>query len=194
VILHTCPRVHALDRVFGHPGSALRPRQQVSLSRREADVAVRLVRPNEAGSVTRKVGTMAFGLIRGYARTSWRRIREEPAAHVPASTRNLSSFPALKKGTDFASTETIPPFRGLRPTRGPRRLTVNAPKRRNSTRSPCASADAMPSRMVATTVSTSSARRCALAVAISAISSDLVKTLPAINSRDVARWIRLGQT
>jgi len=43
--------------------------QQVSLSRREADVAVRLVRPNEAGSVTRKVGTMDFGLYahRSYA-------------------------------------------------------------------------------------------------------------------------------
>jgi DNA-binding transcriptional LysR family regulator len=43
--------------------------QQVSLSRREADVAVRLVRPDEAGSVTRKVGTMAFGLYahRSYA-------------------------------------------------------------------------------------------------------------------------------
>jgi len=36
--------------------------QQVSLSRREADVAVRFVRPKEAGSVTRKIGTMAFGL------------------------------------------------------------------------------------------------------------------------------------
>jgi DNA-binding transcriptional LysR family regulator len=43
--------------------------QQVSLSRREADVAVRLVRPDEAGSVSRKVGTMAFGLYahRSYA-------------------------------------------------------------------------------------------------------------------------------
>jgi len=43
--------------------------QQVSLSRREADVAVRLVRPDEAGSVARKVGTMAFGLYahRSYA-------------------------------------------------------------------------------------------------------------------------------
>jgi len=43
--------------------------QQVSLSRREADVAVRLVRPDEAGSVTRKIGTMAFGLYahRSYA-------------------------------------------------------------------------------------------------------------------------------
>ena len=42
--------------------------QQVSLSRREADVAVRLVRPDEAGSVARKVGTMAFGL---YAHRSY---------------------------------------------------------------------------------------------------------------------------
>jgi DNA-binding transcriptional LysR family regulator len=43
--------------------------QQVSLSRREADVAVRLVQPDEAGSVTRKVGTMAFGVYahRSYA-------------------------------------------------------------------------------------------------------------------------------
>ena len=43
--------------------------QQVSLSRREADVAVRLVRPDEAGSVTRKIGTMPFGLYahRSYA-------------------------------------------------------------------------------------------------------------------------------
>ncbi|MGJ7575100.1 LysR family transcriptional regulator [Variovorax sp. RB2P76] len=36
--------------------------QQVSLSRREADIAVRLVRPKEPGSVVRKLGTMAFAL------------------------------------------------------------------------------------------------------------------------------------
>ncbi|HVY15238.1 MAG TPA: LysR family transcriptional regulator [Rhodopila sp.] len=43
--------------------------RQVSLSRREADVAVRLVRPQEARSMTRKVGVMAFGLYahRSYA-------------------------------------------------------------------------------------------------------------------------------
>jgi DNA-binding transcriptional LysR family regulator len=43
--------------------------QQVSLRRREADLAVRLVRPDEAGSVTRKIGRMAFGLYahRSYA-------------------------------------------------------------------------------------------------------------------------------
>src|SRR5262249_14479955 len=42
--------------------------QRVSLSRREADVAVRLVRADEAGTVTRKIGTMAFGL---YAHRSY---------------------------------------------------------------------------------------------------------------------------
>lgn len=43
--------------------------QQVSLSRREADVAVRLVRPNEASYVVRKVGSMDFALYahRAYA-------------------------------------------------------------------------------------------------------------------------------
>jgi DNA-binding transcriptional LysR family regulator len=35
--------------------------QQVSLSRPEADVAVRLVRPNETGIVTLKVGATTFG-------------------------------------------------------------------------------------------------------------------------------------
>jgi len=43
--------------------------QQVSLRRREADVAVRLVRPNETGSVARKIGKMDFALFahRAYA-------------------------------------------------------------------------------------------------------------------------------
>lgn len=46
--------------------------QQVSLSRREADVAVRLARPQEAGSMTRKIGAMPFGLYahRSYAHLS----------------------------------------------------------------------------------------------------------------------------
>ena len=50
--------------------------QQVSLSHREADVALRLVRPDEAGSVARRVGTMDFGL---YARRSY--------AHLAAPER-----------------------------------------------------------------------------------------------------------
>jgi DNA-binding transcriptional LysR family regulator len=41
---------------------------QVSLSRREADVALRLVRPEEAGTFARKLGVMAFGL---YARRDY---------------------------------------------------------------------------------------------------------------------------
>lgn len=45
--------------------------QQVSLSRREADVALRLVRPKESGSVVRKIGQMPFALYasRHYAAT-----------------------------------------------------------------------------------------------------------------------------
>jgi DNA-binding transcriptional LysR family regulator len=43
--------------------------QRVSLRRREADVAIRLVRPDEAGNVIRKIGKMPFGLYahRSYA-------------------------------------------------------------------------------------------------------------------------------
>ncbi len=36
--------------------------QRISLSRREADVVLRMARPDEASSVARKIGTMAFGL------------------------------------------------------------------------------------------------------------------------------------
>lgn len=43
--------------------------QQVSLSKREADIAVRLVRPQEPSNVARRIGHMDFGLYarRGYA-------------------------------------------------------------------------------------------------------------------------------
>src|SRR5690349_5298455 len=43
--------------------------QQVSLRRRDADVALRLVRPDEAGNEIRKIDKMAFGLYahRAYA-------------------------------------------------------------------------------------------------------------------------------
>ena len=48
--------------------------QQVSLSRREADVALRLVRPEETGSFGLKLGVMPFGL---YARRDYPH-RDEP--------------------------------------------------------------------------------------------------------------------
>jgi DNA-binding transcriptional LysR family regulator len=59
--------------------------QQVSLSRREADIAVRLVRPDEAGSVARRIGRMAFGLYahRSYAHLAaperWQFITFDPS-------------------------------------------------------------------------------------------------------------------
>ncbi|MGE0004833.1 MAG: LysR family transcriptional regulator [Parvibaculaceae bacterium] len=46
--------------------------RRISLSRREADVAVRLVRPDEAGNVARKIGRMPFGL---YANRSYAHLR-----------------------------------------------------------------------------------------------------------------------
>lgn len=62
-----------------HPGIRLAiasQAQSVSLGRREADIAVRLFRPEEPQSVTRKLADMAFGLYasRDYAQAS------EPAA------------------------------------------------------------------------------------------------------------------
>lgn len=48
-----------------HPGIQLSlsgQAQSVSLSRREADIAVRVVRPKEPGNVARRIGTMEFAL------------------------------------------------------------------------------------------------------------------------------------
>ncbi|OBQ62396.1 LysR family transcriptional regulator [Mesorhizobium loti] len=64
--------------------------QQVSLSRREADVALRLVKPNEANSVARKIGTMPYGLYahRSYPQLTaperWQFVAFDPSfAHMP---------------------------------------------------------------------------------------------------------------
>ncbi len=58
-----------------HPGiqlSLASEAQRVSLGRREADIAVRLARPDEPRNVTRKLGTMAFALYasRAYAQAA----------------------------------------------------------------------------------------------------------------------------
>ncbi len=63
---------HLAEFRLAHPGVQLSVSgevRQVSLSRREADVAIRLVRPKEASSVVRKLGRMSFGLYtsRDYA-------------------------------------------------------------------------------------------------------------------------------
>ena len=50
--------------------------QQVSLSRREADIAIRLARPTELSNVVRKLGTMPFAL---YASRSYVHLHHPPA-------------------------------------------------------------------------------------------------------------------
>src|ERR1019366_251833 len=93
---------------------------------------------------------------------------------LAALTRSRNSLPALKNGTDFSSTGTASPVRGLRPVLASRRLTVNAPNPRSSTRAPRANAAVISSNMVLTMVSTSAPRKCGLSAASPAISSDLV--------------------
>ena len=64
--------------------------QQVSLSRREADVAVRLVRPQEAGSMARKLGAMAFGL---YAHRSFAHLGAPDRWQFIAFDQNFADMP-----------------------------------------------------------------------------------------------------
>jgi DNA-binding transcriptional LysR family regulator len=67
--------------------------QQVSLSRREADVALRLVRPKEAGNVARKLGTMAFGL---YARRDYAHRNRPDQWQFIAFDENFGDMPQQK--------------------------------------------------------------------------------------------------
>lgn len=64
--------------------------QQISLSRREADVAVRLVRPNEARSVTRKVGRLTFGL---YAHRSYAQLASPERWQFIAFDQSFADLP-----------------------------------------------------------------------------------------------------
>ena len=67
--------------------------QQVSLSRREADIAVRLVRPNEASSVARKIGTMAFGI---YAQRSYAHLATPEKWQFIAFDQSFADMPQQK--------------------------------------------------------------------------------------------------
>lgn len=64
--------------------------QQVSLSRRDADVALRLIRPEEAGDVTRRVGRMAFGL---YAHRDYLRRHPPDRWHFIAYDQTYADMP-----------------------------------------------------------------------------------------------------
>src|SRR5690606_19666578 len=92
----------------------------------------------------------------------------------PPLSRSRISLPALNWGTYFSSTSTCSPVRGLRPTLAGRFLTEKAPKPRNSTRSPRASASPISSRMALTMFSTSRWNRCGFSAASFSMSSDLI--------------------
>src|SRR5262249_5847342 len=70
-------------------------------------------------------------------------------------SRSRNCLPVLKNGMCFSATCTLSPVRGLRPTRASRRFTENAPKPRNSTRSPRARAPEISSKIAVTIASTS---------------------------------------
>lgn len=79
-----------VDFRAGQPGIQLAvsaQAQQVSLSRREADVALRLVRPKESSSVVRKIGRMSFGLY---------------ASHDYASTHRAEDWSFIAYDAQFA--------------------------------------------------------------------------------------------
>ncbi|AOK59140.1 LysR family transcriptional regulator [Burkholderia ubonensis] len=65
VLAHNFFANHVYEFSQLHPGIRLAiasQAQSVSLGRREADIAIRLFRPEESQNVTRKLGEMAFGL------------------------------------------------------------------------------------------------------------------------------------
>jgi DNA-binding transcriptional LysR family regulator len=64
--------------------------QSVSLSRREADIAVRLFRPKEQGSVARRLGTMPFAL---YAKHGYENLRQPSAWEFIAYDAQFADMP-----------------------------------------------------------------------------------------------------
>src|SRR5450432_71919 len=76
-------------------------------------------------------------------------------APTRASTASRNALPGLKCGTSFSEITTCSPERGLRPTRGGRRLIEKLPKPRISMRWPRARAEAIASRIVLTANSVS---------------------------------------
>jgi DNA-binding transcriptional LysR family regulator len=67
----------------------------LDLSRREADVAVRLVRPKEPGLAARRLGAMGFGI---YASQAWLERRGAPRAVRDLATHEWIGFEAALDG------------------------------------------------------------------------------------------------
>jgi DNA-binding transcriptional LysR family regulator len=78
--------------------------QRVSLSRREADLAVRLVRPDEAGIVARKIGAMAFGL---YAHRSYAHLTAPERWQFIAFDQTYADMPQQRWLLDIAGDRPV---------------------------------------------------------------------------------------
>ncbi|MBN8931713.1 MAG: LysR family transcriptional regulator, partial [Rhizobium pusense] len=78
--------------------------QRVSLSRRDTDVAVRLVRPDEAGSVARKVGSMDFAL---YAHRAYANLDAPERWQFIAYDQSFADMPQQKWLLGIAANRTI---------------------------------------------------------------------------------------
>jgi DNA-binding transcriptional LysR family regulator len=87
---------HLADFRCAHPNIQLSvsgQARQVSLSRREADIAIRLVRPEEATSVARKLGRMTFGL---YASRDYSHLHNPSAWEFIAYDARFTDMPQQK--------------------------------------------------------------------------------------------------
>jgi DNA-binding transcriptional LysR family regulator len=90
-----------------HPGiqlSMASQAQSVSLGRREADIAVRLFRPVEPGSVTRKIGKMQFAL---YASRDYEHAAESAKWGFIAYEAQLADMPHQKWLLEVAGNRQI---------------------------------------------------------------------------------------
>lgn len=90
-----------------HPGlqlSVLGQAQSVSLSRREADLAIRLVRPEEPSSVARKLGTMSFAL---YASRDYEHLRRPSAWAFITYDEQFNNMPQQQWLRRIAGERTI---------------------------------------------------------------------------------------
>lgn len=90
-----------------HPGiqlSMASQAQSVSLGRREADIAVRLFRPVEPGSVTRKIGKMPFAL---YASRNYEHAAEPDRWGFIAYEAQLADMPHQKWLLEVAGSRQI---------------------------------------------------------------------------------------
>lgn len=99
------PRLSSLRRLYPALHLSLRgDPAQASLSRHEADLAIRLSRPHEVSNVTRRIGAMDFWL---YAAPGYTRKRPPSAWEFVAYDASLEHVPQQKWLKDFAGERPV---------------------------------------------------------------------------------------